>query len=65
MIRWHNKKRVYVCNWAVGITKGKYTNDPKKVTCKNCKKKILRLLMKVVYIGKLKKNLNKKSKEKN
>ena len=40
MIRWHDKKRVYVCNWAVGITKGKYTDDPKKVTCKNCKKRM-------------------------
>lgn len=40
MIRWHDKKRVYVCNWAVGITKGKYTDDPNKVTCKNCKKRM-------------------------
>ena len=41
LIRWHNKKRVYVCNWAVGITKGKYTDDINKVTCKNCKKRTL------------------------
>lgn len=29
---------VYKCNWACGITDGKFTTLRNKVSCKNCKK---------------------------
>jgi len=37
-IKKHNNRLVYICNWACGITKGKFTAMKGKVTCKNCKR---------------------------
>lgn len=41
MVRWKDRRRCYVCNQACGITKEKSTDDPHKVTCKNCKQRML------------------------
>ena len=32
----HDHKDVYLCNWACGMTDGKWAWDKEKVTCKNC-----------------------------
>ncbi|MHA1302344.1 MAG: hypothetical protein ACTSPI_01395 [Candidatus Heimdallarchaeaceae archaeon] len=39
-IHFLDKDKRYLCIKACGITKGKYTKDKKKVTCKNCLRKL-------------------------
>jgi len=41
-----DKKIRYLCNQACSVTKGKYTNDYFKVTCKNCKDILEREILK-------------------
>jgi len=39
-IHFLDKDKRYLCIKACGITKGKYTKEIKKVTCKNCIRKL-------------------------